>query len=114
MTKRDHTKALFGGPPALEGDRDGSTYERPLDLARLNKQARIVWDVMCLGSWWTLEELADRTGAPEASISARLRDFRKDRFGGHTVERRRVGKKGSGRFEYRLLRHGKPPIRNLP
>ncbi len=40
-------------------------------------------------SWVTLEELARKTTFPPASISAQLRHFRKARFGGWKVERRR-------------------------
>jgi hypothetical protein len=40
------------------------------------------------------------TGFPEASISARLRDFRKEQFGKHVVERRR---RSQGQWEYRLI-----------
>jgi hypothetical protein len=42
------------------------------------------------------------TGDRWASISARLRDFRKAMHGGHTVERERV-KDGGGTFRYRLV-----------
>jgi hypothetical protein len=54
---------------------------------------------MLPGGWWTLPQLAAATGYPEASISARIRDLRKPKFGGHTVERRHVSK---GLWEYRL------------
>lgn len=51
------------------------------------------------GSWHTLPEIAAGTGDPEASISARLRDLRKPRFGSYVVDRRR---RSQGLFEYRL------------
>ena len=44
--------------------------------------------------------LSPMVGGSEAGISARLRDLRKPRFGGYTVERRRVD---GGLFEYRIL-----------
>jgi uncharacterized membrane protein len=53
------------------------------------------------GDWWTLAELARATGYPEASISARLRDLRKPKFGGYTVERQYVER---GLFRYRVTR----------
>lgn len=92
------------GDYTLHGDRDGKTYQRDFDLTRLNKQARAVWDVMAASRWLTLREISDQCGAPEASASARLRDFRKERFGSHDVERRRRVKfgVGFGLFEYRL------------
>jgi len=39
--------------------------------------------------------------APEASVSARLRDLRKAKFGGYRVERQRV-REGRGLYHYRL------------
>lgn len=71
------------------GDRDGATYDHALDFGRLNRQARQVADVMADGRWHTLGDIALVTGASEASISARLRDMRKERFGGFNIERRR-------------------------
>jgi len=83
-----------------DGHRDGETYEPRFDFDRLNRQARMVAEVMIVGQWRTLAEIAELTDQPEASVSARLRDLRKPRFGGSTVERRR---KSKGLFEYRLL-----------
>lgn len=82
-------------PP--DGDRDGRTFQ-PQDRSRLNRQAQAVWDAMQDHRWHTLAEISQATGAPEASVSARLRDFRKPRFGGHTVLHRRVGTV----WEYRI------------
>lgn len=82
------------------GHRDGTTYEAPLDFNRLNRQSKIVAMAMSDKQWHTLSELSAMTGQPEASISARLRDFRKKRFGGHTVERQRLI---GGLFAYRLI-----------
>lgn len=81
------------------GDRDGSTYDRDADRARLNKQALAVYRVMLDHRWHTLAEISARTDAPEASVSARLRDLRKARFGAHTVDRMRCG---GGLWAYRL------------
>jgi hypothetical protein len=58
---------------------------------------------MADGEWHTLKELSTITGASEASCSARLRDFRKPKFGGHTVDRRRV-LNGNGLHIYRIPR----------
>jgi hypothetical protein len=49
--------------------------------------------------WHTLADLAT-TGDPEASVSARLRDLRKPKFGGFHIERRYVS---AGLWAYRLL-----------
>lgn len=84
-------------------DFDGATYERDLDHARLGKQFLRVARLMGDGAWHTLHEISGRTGDPEASVSARLRDLRKRKFGGHTVERERLA---GGLFRYRLIRTG--------
>lgn len=79
---------------------DGSTYEHTRDGARLGDQMMAVLSVMADGQWRTLKQLAAAVEAPEASVSARLRDLRKPRFGGHRVERRYVCK---GSFTYQLI-----------
>ena len=56
---------------------------------------------MADGAWRTLAHIASVTGDPPASISARLRDFRKPRNGSHTVAARRVVG-APGVFVYRL------------
>lgn len=83
-------------------DFDGITYRREHDAPRLNAQLARVHDVMRSARWYTLAELSDLTGDPPASISARIRDLRKSRFGNHTVERRRRGEAPRGIWEYRL------------
>jgi hypothetical protein len=92
-------------PPPPDGDRDGATYVAPFDRDRLNRQARAVFDAMADGLWHTLSELSYATGAPEASVSARLRDLRKPRFGALEVERRRDGD-AAGTWLYRLNLEG--------
>lgn len=84
-------------PPS--GDRHGKTYDPARDRDRLNRQARDVWDVMIDGAYYTLRDIERATRHPQTSISARLRDFRKAEFGGHTVDRVRME---SGAFRYRL------------
>ena len=93
--------ALFSedGQPNLDGPRDGLTFDPYLDEDRLNKQMRRVFAAVRDGHWYTLREIADRTGDPEASVSARLRDFRKPKFGGLILNRRRVGEE---LFAYQL------------
>lgn len=78
---------------------DGQTYEHSKDSSRLAAQMNRVRELMADGHWRTLAEIEAVTGDPQASVSARLRDLRKERFGQHTVERRR---RGPGTFEYRL------------
>lgn len=81
----------------------GVTYEPEFDAERLKKQLRRTFNLMQDGEWRTLIEIAEATGDLLQSISARLRDFRKDKFGGHTVNRRRRGEPSNGLFEYQLI-----------
>lgn len=82
---------------------DGETYEPDLDQARLGDQLCSVLGLMLDGQWRTLAGISALVHAPEASVSARLRDLRKPRFGAKTVERRR---RGEGLWEYRLVAEG--------
>jgi hypothetical protein len=97
---------MFGEPsvgfttPGQGPHHDGATYEADKDHQRLNAQTLRVWQAMKAGAWWTLRGLADHTGDPEASVSARMRDLRKVQFGSHQVERRRAHE--AGLYEYRL------------
>lgn len=50
-----------------------------------------VRELMRDGKWRTLSEIADVTGDPEASVSARLRDLRRPKYGLWTVTRKRAG-----------------------
>lgn len=79
---------------------DGPTYDPARDYERLRGQSLRVFNCMSDGKWRTLAEISVLTGDPEASISARLRDFRKSKFGSHTVNRRHIE---FGEYEYQLL-----------
>lgn len=83
---------------------DGETYEAEMDEARLKKQLYRVWKVIYTHrkEWLTLWEIRKECGDPIQSISARLRDFRKERFGGHDIQRRRRLSAARGLFEYKL------------
>lgn len=80
---------------------DGATYDALQDQARLNTQLRAVRDLMRDGTWRSLHAIAAATGYPEASVSARLRDLRKPKFGAHLVQRRRLHE-GGGTYQYRV------------
>lgn len=80
----------FSGPSLTRSDR-----------LRLGDQLRRVADFMGKGGWYSLEEISIATGAPEASVSARLRDLRRPKCGCWTVERRR---RSGGLWEYRAVR----------
>jgi hypothetical protein len=81
---------------------NGPDYDPDLDNARLTGQIRRVFKLMRDGVWRTLSEIETGTGDPQSSISAQLRHLRKERFGGHKVDKRRRGKAESGLFEYSL------------
>ena len=82
---------------------NGPYYDPALDHDRLTKQIGRVYALMADGFWRTLNEMSDKTGDPQASISAQLRHLRKPRFGGYEVEVRRRGDRTDGLFEYRLI-----------
>ena len=81
---------------------DGNTYDHEADHDRLAAQLRRVYLLMLDDEWHTLAEIARRTNDPQTSVSSRLRDLRKEKFGAHTVERRCMGR-GSGLYEYHLI-----------
>jgi len=78
---------------------DGKTFEPERDQSRLKAQLDAVRSIMFDGRPHTLAEIAERVGAPEASVSARLRDLRKPKFGGYQIERSHVSR---GLWQYRL------------
>ena len=78
---------------------DGRTFVQSRDGERLGAQMAAVLETMRDGDWWTLTALSAVTGAPEASVSARIRDLKKERFGGHVIEREYVRR---GLHRYRL------------
>jgi hypothetical protein len=96
-------------PQSVHGDRDGETFEPKLDRRRLNRQMEAVYDLMKDGLWRTLAQISDMATAPEASVSARLRDLRKPKFGGFTVNRKRYS---DGLWGYQLDIGGERPFTN--
>ena len=97
------TQLSLFSPPRARKPRfrfDGATFAPVKDAARLTTQMLKVHSLMADGEWRTLREISNAVGAPEASVSARLRDWRKERNGGLTVDRRRRG--DGGLFEYRI------------
>jgi hypothetical protein len=85
---------------------DGDSFDPVLDGARLSNQLKRVRSIMVDHKWRSLRAIAAATGGSEAGCSARLRDLRKEQFGGYVVERRRVSGL-PGVWQYRVL----PPIR---
>ena len=86
---------------------DGATYDRQHDQQRLTTQLERVLALMLDGRYRTLAEIRHELGTgSEASISARLRDLRKIRFGAWIVDRRLRGPRNRGLFEYAIRRRG--------
>jgi len=79
---------------------NGADYKPDRDNARLTGQLRRIWEIVIDGCWYTLKDIAVRTGDPEPSISAQLRHLRKPRFGGYIVERKYIA---NGLYQYRVL-----------
>lgn len=77
-------------------DFSGKTYVPERDKKRLGKQLEAVAELMKDGQWRTLAEIAEATGAPEASVSARCRDLRNKLF--WKVERKFISR---GLHKYR-------------
>lgn len=70
------------------------------DTPRLTGQLARILAYVRDGAWHTLADISAATGAPEASVSAQLRNARKARFGAHTIEREHVG---DGLYRYRWV-----------
>jgi hypothetical protein len=88
----------FDAPPRFSG----SDYDHARDSKRLGAQLKRILNYMASGDWHSLREIAEATGAPEASVSAQLRNARKERFGSHVIEKRNRGEREHGLFEYKL------------
>lgn len=91
---------LFEYQPPAKVAFDGVTYDPDQDHKRLKGQLWRVFQLMSDGKWRTLAEIAIEAGGSEASVSARLRDLRKEQYGGREVLHERV--KG-GLWRYRLV-----------
>lgn len=78
---------------------DGKTYKPERDRDRLAAQLGAVKSLMADGKWRSLDEIAGIVNAPPASVSARLRDLRKAKFGGLAVKRQYLR---DGVWQYRI------------
>ena len=79
---------------------DGETYQASRDYTRLHGQLKAVFDLMSDGRWRTLSDIGTAVEGSEASLSARLRDLRKAKYGAHQIQRESVG---GGLFRYRMV-----------
>lgn len=93
-------------PLSLTKAFDGATATTA-DTPRLNGQLQAVYDTMSDGQWYSIENLSQKVAqatkkpVSQTSISARIRDLRKAKFGGYNVERQKVS---DGLYEYRIAR----------
>ena len=84
---------------------DGDTYDEQRDGTPLASQLDAVRDAMLNGQWWSYKQLREhlqrhhQIKATDTSLSARIRDLRKIRFGGYSVQSRR---KTHREWEYRI------------
>jgi hypothetical protein len=83
----------------------GDTYDPHLDHRRLWTSLTAVEHLLQDGQWRTLSSISESLRrdygivSSEAGVSARFRDLRKEAFGGHAMESRRVA---GGLWEYRM------------
>ena len=82
-----------------------------MPLSKRAKHAAAVWAVLKNGDWYTAEDLTyyanlclprGTPGMTTASATARARDFRKARYGGHTI--RCENRPGFPAPAYKLIR----------
>jgi hypothetical protein len=91
---------LFADLTGYEATQFGAVIpEDPDAIHRSDRQRWAVMRVMSHREWLTLEEIAERIGAPIQSVSARVRDLRKAQYGGHTVDK---ALDSPGLWRYRL------------
>ena len=87
---------------------NGPEYKPNRDYTRLSNQIGRVFKVMEDQKWRTLNDISTATSShtshgqpdPVASVSAQLRHLRKNRFGGHTVNRKHSL---NGLYKYQLI-----------
>lgn len=89
----------YSPPPSVAFE--GESYCQDRDHGRLRRQLNLVYQIMSDNGWHTLRELAEAVGCEPQSASARIRDLRKEQYGGHQIERERVE---GGLFKYRLVK----------
>jgi len=66
---------------------NGPDYNPHRDNTRLGNQMLRIIELMKDEKFRTMKEISTSCEAPEASVSAQLRHLRKERFGGHQVNR---------------------------
>jgi len=85
-------------------DFDGETYDKNRDQVRLSRQIDKVQQFLEGNDYVTLDEISAATGIKNiSSISARIRDLRKDRHGNRVVDRKYIS---DGLYSYKLMPKG--------
>ena len=79
---------------------DGADYDHERDGKRLSKNHFKLKELMQDQRFRTLSEISAITNIPEASVSAGLRDFRKEKFGRHTLNKNYLE---NGLYSYQLI-----------
>ena len=77
----------------------GPAYSEKIDGRRVSNQMMKIRHFMLSVDWRSLAEIEQALNFPQASISACLRHFRKPRFGGYRVEKKR---RSEGTWIYRV------------
>jgi len=107
-------RTTFSGYKKIDGAMiyrfDGKTYDKHLDYNRLKSQLSKVFHAMLDGRWHTLEDLVDIVeSGTVASVSARLRDLRKFKFGAYLIRTKR-NDEGLWKYKLALDENGSPCI----
>ena len=89
----------------LGADFDGDDIVQERDKPRLTRRLSLIYNYMKDGCWCDVREVAGYLAAngmwsSETSVSANIRNLRKDKFGGYTVERVHIA---GGYYRYRLV-----------
>jgi len=92
----EQTTSLFDG----HQDQEAAAKD-----VRLASQLVRVYKLMSNGTGWTLEDLSLAVNAPTSSVSARIRDLRKPRFGAHIIDRIH---EGHGLYTYWMMGETNP------
>lgn len=79
---------------------DGRTFDQDRDGDRLKNALERVRRLLRSGRAWTAVELAEAAGCSETGVTARVRDLRKAKFGGHVIESKCVA---GGKWTYRMV-----------
>lgn len=79
---------------------DGADYDHERDGKRLAKNHFKLKELMQDQRFRTLSEISAITHIPEASVSAGLRDFRKEKFGRHILNKNYLE---NGLYSYQLI-----------